>query len=692
MKKVIFRMVYLWIVLFIPLSSIAQYSSEKADSDSVFYSYVKKSAVPQNAWLYSYPTTVNGKTKIFNILNEEIITPETDSHLYFIDEEPFSNWTHRCQLVFINVKTRGITSIRALNPPQHLENWKMLSVMPKSTEVKLYDNASSLTSQSSTLIPMSVTPQHRYAIILSGGADLYNNWVRYWNDCSTIFSTLRTNYSFPQDHIYVLMSDGNSSANDRHLNNGNYDSSPLDLNSDGVNDIQYSATAANINTIFGQLSSVLTCQDFLFIYTTDHGGQTSGNNVYMYLWGETMTDVAFATQVNRVNPGYMSIVMEQCNSGGFIDNLSAANRVITTACTASQSSHATSDLNYDEFVYHWTASIRGSYPSGTTVNADQNGDGLISMSEAFSYAVSHDAYTSTETPQISSNYSNLSQDLTLRGNDFCSVKISGPFLVCNSGTTYSITNLPAGYTPTWNSSSNIAYSSGQGTNSYRVVPTGTAGYGYLGASISNGCISSTLSNYTNVWSGKFESTSVSGTAAVCPNSLYSYTAQVPGGHVTGYSYTWSYPSGWSNNGQNQNTILLKTPQYNMTYGSVRVSVTNCNGASGYSGITVYPRSGCSGYFSIYPNPASDIITISLIGNSDASSFIDTSKIDVYETRDITAPFIVNIYNRQGILVLKVNRSGNTFTVPIGTIPDGNYIVELINGNTKFTQLLIVKRN
>jgi hypothetical protein len=387
--------------------------------------------------------------------------------------------------------------------------------------------------------------------------------------------------------------------------------------------------------------------------------------------------------------------MEQCYSGGFIDNLAATNRVIATACTAYQSSHSTADLNYDEFVYHWTAAVYGSYPGGGTVNADANGDGLISMSEAFSYANAHDAYLSTETPQYYSNYSILGQNLTMRGNDYCTTRISGPFLVCNSGSSYSLTNLSPGETVTWSSSSNISYSSGQYTNNYTVVPIGVAGYGYIAASVSTGagCGSFTLPQDNNVWSGKFESTYVTGTAAVCPGSLYTYTALVPGGHVPGYSYSWTYPSGWMNNGQNQNSILLQTPMYNMTYGTVRVSVTNCNGASGYSGITVYPRSGCPGYFSVFPNPASDNITINIIENPIANAGIDTSGVILNTlSSDVTNQFTVSIYNKQGILLVRLKRSGKCFDVPLTNFRDGNYIIEINDGTSNYSQQLIVKHN
>ena len=62
------------------------------------------------------------------------------------------------------------------------------------------------------------------------------------------------------------MSDGTSPNKDRRLLNGTYDSSPLDLDGDGNDDIQYAATKDNLKTVFNRLSSILTEDDNLFIF------------------------------------------------------------------------------------------------------------------------------------------------------------------------------------------------------------------------------------------------------------------------------------------------------------------------------------------------------------------------------------------------------------------------------------------
>ena len=67
--------------------------------------------------------------------------------------------------------------------------------------------------------------------------------------------------------------------------------------------------------------------------------------------------------------------------------------------------------------------------------------------------------------------------------------ISGPFSVCTTNTTFTLSNVPAGSTVSWTRSSNLAYVSGQGTGTYRVKATSstTSGPGWVQAVVSGPC-------------------------------------------------------------------------------------------------------------------------------------------------------------------------------------------------------------
>ena len=109
----------------------------------------------------------------------------------------------------------------------------------------------------------------------------------------------------------------------------------------------------------------------------------------------------FKTNLNKISPeATKHLVMGQCYSGGFISELQSVKQLtISTACSATQLSHSTSDHLYDEFLFHWTAALAGEYPDATNADdADANYDGLISPREAFDFAQSNDV--ASETPQF----------------------------------------------------------------------------------------------------------------------------------------------------------------------------------------------------------------------------------------------------------------------------------------------------
>lgn len=78
----------------------------------------------------------------------------------------------------------------------------------------------------------------------------------------------------------------------------------------------------------------------------------------------------------------------------------------------------------------------------------------------------------------------ISENLTT-----CNLSISGPTTVCNTNTTFTLNNMPAGYTVSWTRSSNLAYVSGQGTGTYRVkaASSTTSGPGWVQAVVSGPC-------------------------------------------------------------------------------------------------------------------------------------------------------------------------------------------------------------
>jgi len=399
----------------------------------------------EGRWVYVGVKIMKANTGI-KAFNEVYKSPSFDGWFFFIDDHPWANWGHPCRYVFVNITTGEYQIISASMPPDNIHQMKRLTKIESKKKINQL-NLRSLTMKMKSAeknVSSCSSPENLYAIIISGGYNPYNNWVRYWNDCAAIYFTLTQVYGYLDDHIYVIMSDGADPGLDRHLYDDTYDSSPLDLDEDGDDDIQYSATEANISYVFNTLQGILGPEDSLFIYTTDHGSQEAGEDALLLLWGESIKDDEFALEVDKVNCGEIMVVMGQCYSGGFIDDLSGPGRVIATAARYDEPSWALPpDYLYDEFVFHWTAAVRGETPGGAPVDADVNEDGKVSMEEAFIYARDHD--NADETPQYDSNPAELGDELSLCGIILteCAEDDSGALdIVGSAGSPGSIVTIP----------------------------------------------------------------------------------------------------------------------------------------------------------------------------------------------------------------------------------------------------------
>jgi len=136
-----------------------------------------------------------------------------------------------------------------------------------------------------------------------------------------------------------------------------------------------------------------------------------------------MSDADFASLANLVNYHKRIVWMQQCFSGGFIDNLEGTNTVMLTASENDEFAYVADDVSrnnsplpenetyegktfyHGEFNFHIMNAVRKkaiwgtSYEDPPPVDADYNNDFLISMEEAFYYVSTHDSRN--ETPQYS---------------------------------------------------------------------------------------------------------------------------------------------------------------------------------------------------------------------------------------------------------------------------------------------------
>ena len=242
-----------------------------------------------------------------------------------------------------------------------------------------------------------------HAVIISGGMNKLMNHERYWNDCAFLYRTLREDLHFSKQDITVLMSDGGEPGRDMLLADGSgFATSSADLDGDGERDVWQPATLAQVDASLSELAARLTYNDRLFLFMIDHGDfDSSVQQSYAWMWGGgRLYTTHLAQLLDAFYVESISLCLGLCHSGGFIDELRRENRVIATSCAENEESWACTDRPYDEFVFHWTCAVAGHDPEGNSVSADIDGDGYVSMAEAFDYASQHDCRE--ETPQYCS--------------------------------------------------------------------------------------------------------------------------------------------------------------------------------------------------------------------------------------------------------------------------------------------------
>ena len=213
------------------------------------------------------------------------------------------------------------------------------------------------------------TYTNKYAVLISGGICSYSAYGRYWNDLKLMYSILVDEYDYDPQNIIVIYKDGIAEDSDMPVN--------------------VSANYEHFNNTFNYLAQVMDSKDSLFIFTSNHG---SDEGLFLYDY-EIVSPEHFTEVLEPIEYNHMIIVMEQCNSGIFIPDLSGPNRIIMTAASASESSWSCdTEGTYDEFVYHFMTAVKMETHTGGTVTwHDFNDDGYITMREAFNYAFSMDS-------------------------------------------------------------------------------------------------------------------------------------------------------------------------------------------------------------------------------------------------------------------------------------------------------------
>ena len=374
--------------------------------------------------ILSYPVTLSSGQMV-QTWNDQVEAP-FDGFLVLIDDMALANWEHPCRWVFVSFDGR-MQVVRLNTPPMALPR---MTVEYTDLPVPEQSQTQGILDWFEANPRMTNDPDHTFAWIISGGYNSSNNHIRYYGDVQFIFLTLQGDYGYTDENIVICFADGTDPTPDQ---SGGLNSNP-DLDDDGDTDFDYDATLASVTSAYGDISSMVGPDDYLFIFTTDHGGNGKAGGevppeVYLNLWNmEQLNDDTFDGWLDNIDAAAIHVVMEQCYSGGFLEETIPTTggqpRTFSSAASGYQSSWAGATYpEYDEWCYWWTGAMHGSTPPGGSYpggalpyDPDANSDGYVDYKEAWDCALDWDSYApGSEEPQWGDDPDSCGSDYYLGG-------------------------------------------------------------------------------------------------------------------------------------------------------------------------------------------------------------------------------------------------------------------------------------
>jgi hypothetical protein len=265
--------------------------------------------------------------------------------------------------------------------------------------------------------------------------------------------------------------------------------------------------------------------------------------------------------------------------------------------------------------------------------------------------------------------------------------ISGPSLVCSSGASFSVDNLPPGATISWDQSSNISRSSSQGSNPCTFVSSGS-GTGWIEATISTGCGDIILPRKEITVNPDIIGRYAQGTTwkdLYTVNFITSGTTTVVSVDSEGSSapFNWqllpeSSVVNWGSYYPDNSVIGFDIISGNQA--SFSVSTTNACGNT-VSKQYYFVVSGGGYYMSISPNPSTFETTISI-----ESTSVETASLDA-----ATEEWDLEVYDQsQTLKAKKTKLKGKETDLNTSNWKEGVYVVRAKYKGEVLTEKLVVK--
>lgn len=263
-----------------------------------------------------------------------------------------------------------------------------------------------------------------YAIIVGGGTNKYNNYEEYWNDCSFLYQTLVNRYKIPKSNIKVLLGSGSSSQ--PSMLKADFQSiipMPMDLDGDGTDDINGASCFDDFDSAILQLASNPNIsKSHVCLFLMGEGGidrdMSNQDNPYFCFYDfPALTDsldyATLTTELSYIPSQSFNIFFGLTNMDSFVLSFKAAyegNSTLseTPYVITGSTAEKCEDKPYHDFVYNWLCALNEKdihepaplHPTPVIYDpqshfSDSNGDGFVTMQEAYNYANSHSPSSSS---------------------------------------------------------------------------------------------------------------------------------------------------------------------------------------------------------------------------------------------------------------------------------------------------------
>ncbi|MCK4546529.1 MAG: choice-of-anchor D domain-containing protein [Candidatus Eisenbacteria sp.] len=201
--------------------------------------------------------------------------------------------------------------------------------------------------------------EDRYAIIVMGGDESGQKYRWYWGDTAGMCWEL-IERGFTNGNIFFLSYGDSADAHPEIV--------------DGTSNV------ANIEAAYAWAATVCDAEDLLYIYWVDHGDttmQVDGQTVRvcnLVAHDGRITDSEYGALMAPITAKQIIGAYNPCFSGMVIDNVS---RMGVISITSQDSTHVNS--------WGWAGQWRKALRNDPADNVDTNGDGHVSMAEAFNW-------------------------------------------------------------------------------------------------------------------------------------------------------------------------------------------------------------------------------------------------------------------------------------------------------------------